>query len=365
MKKGHRAGKRLFHSIYFRFAVVFLGVWWLLNTLALGVVFRVLTSQQLLERLPVDRPLFSKGELHPRGLIALCFLSIACLGTILILLVVRRTVQPIRLLSGAANRVAKGDFDVSVRVRGRDELAQLTQDFNAMVRDLGSMDTLRRDFVSDVSHEFRTPATSIRGFATLLRDEELDPAQRRDYCDIIAVESDRLIRLSSNLLRLSELDSRGIRDAYTVYALDEQIRKVILSIEPVWSKKDIRFELDLPPLQHAGPRDLLWQVWLNLIQNAIQFSPAGGLVEVSLESLPAGRVRVRVRDEGVGIAPEDLSRIFDRFYQADRARNSTGSGLGLVIARRIVELAGGTITVESEVSSGTAFTVELPADTTV
>lgn len=345
-----------FKSIYVKFTVIFVCIWWLLNSMTFGVMMYILSNS----RISQSDPNFSEMIYEFRKIRSLTghiFFGSALLGTLIILFVVRGIVKPIKELSKASREVAKGNFDVHVETKSTDEVGRLAEDFNTMVRELKSIDTLRKDFVSNVSHEFRTPITSIKGFAKLLRDDDLSDQQRFEFSDIIVSESERLTTLSNNLLRLSELDSQVIRQEAVLFSLDEQIRKTILILEPQWSKKNIEFDIDLERVEYRGEEDLLKQVWLNLIHNAIKFSGNNGLIRISLFR-QNDTLRIEICDQGIGISEEDKKHIFDRFYKGDKARSGEGNGLGLVIAKRIVEISGGKIHVESEKGKGTQFTVE-------
>jgi signal transduction histidine kinase len=264
-------------------------------------------------------------------------------------------VKPIKKLAKASREVAAGKFDVKVAIKNQDEIGRLAADFNIMVEEIGGLDKLRREFVSNVSHEFRTPITSIRGFAKLITENADDAAAVTEYGDTIVRESERLIALSSNLLRLSELDTKTIHSE-SVFNLDEQLRQAVLTLEPHWAPKNIAFDIDLPEVSYTGDEELLRQVWLNLNQNAIKFSPRDGAITIELLQT-GGSVRATIADSGIGIPAEELPRIFDRFHKGGA---SSGSGLGLAIAQKIVELAGGAIWAESDIGKGAAFTVVLP-----
>ncbi len=358
--KGKRFG---FKSLYAKLVTVFLGLWWGLNLLILGVMLAVITPERLMRLFPVVKEV--GGEFYNFKLYTiLAFAASILVGTAVILLVVRGIVKPVRTLSDAARKVSSGDFDVAVEIAGRDELAQLAGDFNTMTRELKSVDAQRSQFVSSVSHEFRTPITSIKGYAELLRDDaahvrELGDAKRLQYSDIITNESTRLMALSGDLLRLSELDSKVIRETATTFSLDEQIRKVVVLLEPLWSKKDIIFDFDLAEVEYSGDSGLLEQVWINLIQNAIKFSHESGLIALRLSNGPE-QIVAQVEDHGVGIKDADQEHIFDSFYKAQKSRSGEGNGLGLAIVKRIVEIMGGKIAVRSEPNKGTAFEIELP-----
>lgn len=225
-----------FKSIYAKFAFVFLGIWWFLNFLTFGVVIRIVSDSSFRE-LSMKR-IELIDEFHRiRMATGLTFLFSAIIGTIIILIAVRGIVKPIKRISKASKEVAKGNFDIQVEVKSVDEIGQLTADFNVMAKELKSMDVLRKDFVSNVSHEFKTPITAIRGFANLIRSGELLKEQLFEFGDIIVDESDRLSLLSSNLLKISELDSKVIYEEASMFSLAEQIRKTILILQLQWEKK--------------------------------------------------------------------------------------------------------------------------------
>ena len=351
--------KRFFlKSIYAKFTIIFLGIWWFLNSVTFGVI-SVVMSNSFLTKLSIDRSELYYEFHRIRMVTRLTFLISSIVGTIIILIAVRSIVKPIKRLSTASKEVAKGNFDIEVEIKSSDEIGELTADFNLMTKELKNIDFLRKDFVSNVSHEFKTPITAIKGFAKLIRDGELADDQLSEYSEIIVDESERLSLLSSNLLKLSELDSKMIREQATVFSLDEQIRKTILILEVQWSKKEIEFDIELEETKITGDEHLLQEVWLNLIQNAIKFSNQKGIIKISLYK-NVDMVKVEIVDNGIGIAYEDKEHIFERFYKGDKSRSKEGNGLGLVIVKKIVELSCGKIDFESELSQGSTFMVELP-----
>lgn len=351
--------KRFFlKSIYAKFTIIFLGIWWFLNSVTFGVI-SVVMSNSFLTKLSIDRSELYY-EFHRIIMVTkLTFLISSIMGTIVILIAVRSIVKPIKRLSTASKEVAKGNFDIEVAIKSSDEIGELTSDFNLMTKELKNIDFLRKDFVSNVSHEFKTPITAIKGFAKLIRDGELADDQLSEYSEIIVDESERLSLLSSNLLKLSELDSKMIREQATVFSLDEQIRKTILILEVQWAKKEIEFDIELNETKITGDEHLLQEVWLNLIQNSIKFSNQKGVIKISLYK-NVDMVKVEIVDNGIGIAYEDKEHIFERFYKGDKSRSKEGNGLGLVIVKKIVELSCGKIEFESELSQGSTFIVELP-----
>lgn len=257
----------------------------------------------------------------------------------------------------ALDRIARGDFDVHIVSDGRGPYSEVVESVNKLARELGTLEQQRQDFVSNVSHEIQSPLTSIGGFAGLLRDPGLDEPTRQHYLDIISAECRRLSGLSDNLLRLSALDDAVLNRGRV--RLDEQLRDVILTLEPQWSEKELAVQLKADPVELDADADLLRQVWTNLVHNAVKFTPPGGRIRVNVRAEGSGAV-VEVADTGVGIASTDLPHVFERFYRADKARGVGGNGLGLALAKRIVDLHAGRITVASTPGQGTTFTVHLP-----
>lgn len=280
------------------------------------------------------------------------------LGTILIFFVTITVVRPLRKISEASKKVAAGNFDVALSVKGHHEIADLTKNFNRMVKELSANEYLHKDFVSNVSHEFKTPITSLKGYAKLLRDKELSEEKRREYAEIIVSESDRLANLSSNLLRLSELENQTFNLKKESFSLDEQIRDSILLLQNDWEKKNLDLDLSLEEVSFTGDKHLLYQAWINLISNAIKYSDHNGEIKIVLKKEDV--IKVQIIDQGAGISEEDMQNIFLRFYKSDKARNTAGTGLGLSIVKKIIDLHGGTIQVQSEENAGSRFTVCLP-----
>jgi signal transduction histidine kinase len=227
---------------------------------------------------------------------------------------------------------------------------------------LDEMEKMRQEFVSNVSHEIQSPLTSIRGFASALRKPDVGEAERVHYLDVIDSESQRLAKLSANLLKLAALESDQPQPAPTAYRLDLQIRNAILACETQWTAKGLELDVYLEEAEITAHEEMLSQVWNNLIHNAIKFTPEGGTIRVRLARHGEG-LEARFADSGIGISPEDRARVFERFYKADRSRQSAlgGSGLGLAIAKRIVDMHHGRISVDSRPGAGAEFVVTLPA----
>ncbi|MDR1264645.1 MAG: HAMP domain-containing histidine kinase [Propionibacteriaceae bacterium] len=259
----------------------------------------------------------------------------------------------------ALDRIAHGDFSVRLPADRRHPLIELIDSVNNLAAELGDLEAQRQGFISNVSHEIQSPLTSIGGFARLLRDPSLTLEAREHYLDIIEAETRRLSKLSDNLLRLSALETGALERQR--YRLDEQLRDVILLLEPQWAAKDLDLELATDPsgTEIVADRDLLCQVWINLVQNAIKFTPATGWVRVVLTPAADGWC-CQVADSGPGIDPADRPHVFERFYRGDKARGGDGNGLGLALVKRVVELHSGRVDLASAPGAGTAVTVYLP-----
>ena len=283
----------------------------------------------------------------------------ASIGAILILVAVMQVTKPVKRLTQATKEVAKGNFDVTVDYESCDEVGQLAHHFNLMTRELKNMEYLRKDFVSSVSHEFKTPIASIQGFARLLKSKDLSPEEFDEYTDVIISESGRLAKLSSNLLRLSRLENQAIPEQDSEFSLDEQIRKTLLLLENDWSKKNIELDIEMQSIRYVGNEEMIQQIWINLLSNAIKFSHDGGLLRVRLEN-DGAFARAEIADNGAGIAEEVLPRIFEKFYQSDPSHSKPGNGLGLAIVKQILDSCSGKISVRSRLGEGTCFTVLLP-----
>lgn len=263
----------------------------------------------------------------------------------------------------ALERIARGDFSVRLSDEFNENpmVGKLSDSVNKMAIELHQWESMRQEFISNVSHEIQSPLTSIRGFAQALENDQLTTEERHHYLNIIEDESMRLSRITEDLLKLASLESDQLKFEPKTYRLDKQIRSLILVCEPQWQKKKINMDVSLDELEITGDEDLLSQVWINLLHNAIKFTLEAGSIAVTL-SPRNNQAEVKISDTGIGISEEDQARIFERFYKADKSRTRAkeGSGLGLSIAKKIVELHQGTIDVESKVNSGTTFIVQIP-----
>lgn len=285
-------------------------------------------------------------------------------GSLLILVAAMFLVKPIKKLTKATRHIAGGDFNVKLNINQKGELGTLARSFEEMMHELQQLEQMRRDFVSNVSHEVQSPLTSISGYALALKQVNLADNERSRYLDIIIAEADRMSKMSDSLLKLSLLESQSQQLRLVTFSLDEQIRRVIVAIQPQWSARNIRFELNLNAVRLMADHDQLNQVWTNIIGNSIKFSKDAGVINISIKQ-DIKNVTVRVSDTGIGISLEDQKRIFERFFKADRShsRKYDGSGMGLAIVKQIVSLHQGDIRVESEPGRGTTVIVTLPITT--
>ena len=297
------------------------------------------------------------GRHVPILLLALVSLLI---GTVIALYVGRLIVRPVQNISEAFDKLSAGNFDVKIPENEKlREIREMARHFNAMTHDLSHIETLRSDFVANVSHEFKTPIAAIEGYATLLQNRSLSPEKHDHYVEKILENSRRLSNLSGNVLMLSKLENQEIVSGKSEFRLDEQLRKCILLLERKWAEKNIEFDMDLPKINYYGSEPLLSQVWVNLLDNAIKHSPAGGVVHIAIQQTDSLLI-VTITDHGNGMSEEVQKHMFEKFYQGDSSRKAEGNGLGLALVKRIVELCRGTIEAESAPGNGAAFSVALP-----
>ena len=270
--------------------------------------------------------------------------------------------RPVTRMGRAMERVAAGDFTVRLDNPGAlGEMRDSYAHFNTMTRALAATETLQSDFISNVSHEFKTPINAIEGYAMLMQDAGNDPALQREYADKILLSTRRLSELVNNILLLSKVDNQTMPLEKHPYRLDEQLRRAILLLERKWTQKQIEWDVDMDEATYTGNESLMLHVWVNLLDNAIKFDPVGGEIRLRLHC-ESTCIRITVSDNGPGIPKDQQSAIFERFYQADGSHKSEGNGLGLALARRIVRMCGGEISVSSEPGKGSCFTVELPRE---
>ena len=303
------------------------------------------------------------------GILVNPFYRVLALPTLLMVFILmlaagrgRSKLRPMNDLVHAMHAVSQGDF--SVRVDAADvpgDMGELACSFNDMAAELGSVELFRKEFINNFSHEVKTPIVSIRGFAKQLERDDLTDAQRREYLDIIVSESDRLANMASNVLLLSKLENQTIVTDKASYPLDEQLRRAILLLEKQWAEKNLEPDVELEPVTFFGNEEMMNHVWVNLLGNAVKFSPEGAPLTVRLRREGSEAV-CEIRDAGPGMDDATRQRVFEKFYQGDTAHATEGNGLGLALVRRIVDLCGGSVGVDSAPGQGATFTVRLPLE---
>ncbi|MGO4545175.1 sensor histidine kinase [Paenibacillus sp. 2TAB23] len=263
----------------------------------------------------------------------------------------------------ALKLMAKGNFNIMIdrEKKYHGQFGEFVQSINDMAHELKQVELLRQEFISNVSHEIQSPLTSIRGFASTLQREGLSPEEQRHYLSIIEKETTRLSKISDNLLKLTTLESEHQQLDLKRYRLDTQLENIVLACEPQWLEKELELELELEETTVEANEEMISQVFVNLLHNAIKFTQDGGSIKIAIRHSPS-EVKVMIADSGIGISKEDQLRIFERFYKGDKQRTRTadGSGLGLSIVHKIVELHHGAIKVDSQLNKGSTFEVTLP-----
>lgn len=294
-------------------------------------------------------------------IVVACIVSLLIMTQSITLYWSRRINRPVEIISNAVNRVAQGDFDVQIdSSKFKNEMKDLAADLNKMIKELKSIEVMRSDFVSNVSHEFRAPLSSIQGYVTLLSNPDISDAQRTEYFSKLSESTRQLTGLVDNVLKLSRLESQNIVSETKAFSLDEQLRRAVLIFEQQWQQKNIWLDLDLPKCEYNGNEELLNQMWVNLIGNAIKFTDENGEIGVSIDNSQKDFVVVTVSDNGVGMTEDVKAHIFEKFYQADTSRKAEGNGLGLALVKTVADLMNAVVTVESELGKGSKFTVKLP-----
>jgi len=264
------------------------------------------------------------------------------------------------LTTGISN-IAKGEFQVKLDENNGGPLKEVYHNFNIMCDELNSIDSLRNDFVNEFSHEFKTPLASINGFSNLLLDGNCSPEQVTQYLSIIATESERLVALTQSQLLLSKLDSQQIVIDKTTYSLDEQIRHCLIMLASEWEKKKLEVSMELPKISFSGNADLMQHVWINLLTNAIKYTPENGEISIASRSVNK-HLEISISDTGIGMTDQQIEHIFGKYYRAENSTSITGLGLGLPIVKRIIELSNGQLRVTSTPGEGSTFSVILPLE---
>lgn len=286
-------------------------------------------------------------------------LTSTLIGTGLAAIFSRRLIEPLSQIVDATKKVSDGDFSVRLDITSIEEVEELATSFNTMVEEISNIETLRSDFTSNFSHEFKTPIVSIRGFAKLLQNKNLPDDEREEYTQIIIEESQRLSQLATSILELTKLENTAILTNQSTFSLDEQIRRVAALVEHKWRKKALDVTLKMDEVLLCNDEDLLQQVWLNLFDNAIKFSHPHGKILIELTQVNQ-MVQFTISDHGIGMDHGTKQHLFDKFYQGDTSHSEQGNGLGLPLVKQMIFLCGGQIEVSSKEGFGSQFTVTLP-----
>jgi signal transduction histidine kinase len=271
--------------------------------------------------------------------------------------------RPVQTIADAAGKVANGDFSIRIpshrKDHKKDHIELLIDDFNKMTEELGSTETLKTDFITNVSHEIKTPLSVIQSYATAIQDDGISEEERHEYGKTIVEASKKLTELVTNILKLNKLENQEILPVSEPYALGEQLRERVLAYEELWDKKNITLVGDdIDEVTVTRDKSLLELVFNNLISNAIKFTDEGGTITLTLKE-ENGYAVVSVKDTGCGMSEETAAHIFDRFYQGDTSHSAEGNGLGLALVKKVIALIGGEISVISRPGEGSSFTVRL------
>ncbi len=280
-------------------------------------------------------------------------------GLILAFFIGKSLINPIKELKDLMNEVANGNLNIRANEKSIfDEIEDMKHYFNLMMKELSATETIQSDFISNVSHEFKTPLNAIDGYATLLSDDNITEIERKEYIEKIHFNARRMNELIQNILLLSKIDNQAINFKKNEYSLDEQIRQSILFLEPKWMEKNVEFDVDLDEVKFTGSESLMMHVWNNLIDNAIKFGPKSAIIKITLKNI-GDEIIFTIEDEGPGIKGESIDFIFNKFYQIDTSHKSEGNGLGLSLVKKIIDIHEGSINVENLQDKGCKFTVKL------
>lgn len=351
--------KKIVNSLYFKLTITFVAIL-LIVVISVLIYFSYKNgNDQILLEATIE-----KEETFSSEIISNLKSSIICgliVGVTLIFMVVTYIINPIVKLNDATKKVAHGDFDIKVKTKRKDEIGELANNFNIMVKELDGIEILRKDYISNVSHELKTPIAAIEGFAELLKDDTLTEPEKKEYLNIILEETDRLSKLSSNIIKLSKFENQKIITNKKKYRLDEQIRKAIIMLEKYINEKNITVTFVSDEITVYEDEDLIMEVWINLLNNAIKYTNENGNIKICAKE-HNDLIEVEFSDDGIGIEKNEIDKIFEKFYQSKKSHSSDGSGLGLAIVKRIIELVNGEITVESELNKGTSFFITIPKE---
>jgi len=273
-------------------------------------------------------------------------------------LISRFITRPVNTVAQAMSLLAAGEFGTRIELSKNEESQKLANGFNKLAEELENIQLLRSDFINEFAHEFKTPIVSIKGFAELLKKDDLTDEQRKEYISVICEEAERLATLASNSLNLSKVENQSILTDVTRFNVSEQIRACLLLLEKKWREKNLELNVEFEEYSVSANEEMLKQVWINLLDNAVKFSIDGGTVDVSV-GMYENKLKVSVKNQGAEIKEADKHKIFEKFFRTDDNHTVEGNGVGLAIVKRIIDLHNGKIEVDSK-GGETCFTVYLP-----
>lgn len=349
-KNKQKNRRKLSSNAHFNFILI------IFNSIILSTVLVAILTFSILRAFNLE----SEMILFPLFFIGVPLLASAIVSLIFTILASRNSLKDLNNFLDAINKVSKGDFTVKLDSDKTKTLRPVYKSFNQMVKELNSIEMLRDDFISSFSHEFKTPIVSIKGFAKLAKSPIITEQERNDYLNIIISEINRLVTLSEDTLLLTNLESQEIVIEKEPFSLDEEIRRSIVLLQNDWENKNINLQLELENITFNGNSSLIQQLLINILNNSIKFTPKNGTISISLKEIENNSVLIKIKDDGIGMDEHTIKHIFDKFYQADSARASQGLGLGMSIAKRIVELCEGKIKIESKLNEGASFLITLP-----
>lgn len=324
-------------------------------TNTIGVPFKFHDRQYAMFMRPDIKLLFSEVHTIMAGMIVV----VAILSLLAMLFVAKMLIIPITQLTEATKRIANEKYDTQLKIDRRDEIGQLAASFNKMAGQLQENDHIRKEFISNVSHDFQSPLLNIKGYAGLLKSPDVPVGERAEYAGIIEAETNRLSNLTRQLLLLTSLDQSSRMVEFKEYRLDDQMKACVNKYRWWLEERGINVSMILEPVVYKGDESLLENVWDNLLSNAIKYNKPEGEITIEL-SRNDGAVQIKIQDSGIGMSESELKQIFERFYRADASRTKEGTGLGLSIVKQIIELHKGEIMVDSNPGEGTTFTIDLP-----
>lgn len=289
----------------------------------------------------------------------LTLIALTIIGAVVSAFSSKLILKNIREFIEGTEKLSRGDFSVRINIKHPSEFKILSENFNLMAKELGGIEVLRTDFINNFSHEFKTPIISIKGFAEILKDDNLPRDERNEYLDIIIEESKRLTTLSNNVLNLSKIENVAILKDTKVFNIGEQLRQAILILHSKFENKNIFLDINIGDYNINGSKEMLNQVWINLLDNAVKFNRENGIISIALKK-KEDNIIITISDNGIGISKEALPKVFDKFYQGDTSHSTLGNGLGLAMVKKIIELHNGTIKCDSLHLRGTRFTITLP-----